>query len=86
MIQKLAVVALWVDDFERAISFYCDILGLGLTTLPGEIPQFRVGDSLLVLVKGKFCPPKDAFPPDFAQVSFSVQDLDDMMAILHKNK
>lgn len=84
MIKKLAVATLWVDDFMRAVAFYQDILKLELTTRPGDAPHFRVGDGLLVLIKGQFCPPGDAFPPDFAQISFEVENLDEMVARLQK--
>jgi catechol 2,3-dioxygenase-like lactoylglutathione lyase family enzyme len=86
MINNLAVVTLWVDDFKCAISFYRDVLGLELTTRPGEAPHFRVGNGLLVLIKGQFCPPEDAFPPDFAQISFGVQNLEGMVANLQQHK
>jgi catechol 2,3-dioxygenase-like lactoylglutathione lyase family enzyme len=82
MIKKFASVTLWVNDFEKAIQFYRDILGLELLTAPGEIPQFEIGDGLLVLVKGKFNPPSDAFPPDFPQFSLEVDDLDKVIAQL----
>ena len=84
MIKKIAVITLWVNDFESAISFYEDMLGLELVTRPGEAPHFRVGKGLLVLIKGKFCPPSDAFPPDFAQISFEVDNLDAAVARLQK--
>lgn len=86
MINNLAVVTLWVDDFKCAISFYRDVLGLELTTRPGEAPHFRLGSGLLVLIKGQFCPPEDAFPPDFAQISFGVQNLEGMVANLQQHK
>ena len=65
MINRFGTVSLWVDDFDNCIPFYRDILGLELTTRPGEVPHFLVGESMLVLVKGDFCPPEEAFPPDF---------------------
>lgn len=85
MIKKIAVATLWVDHFENAISFYRDILGLELMTRPGEVPHFRIGDGILVLIKGKFCPPVDAFPPEFAQLSFEVDDLDKIAAHLQSS-
>jgi len=76
VIRSIGAVCLWVQDFKAALSFYRDTLGLKLTTRPGEVPHFRVGNGLLVLVKGAFCPPADAFPPDFPQLTFEVDDLD----------
>jgi len=79
MITNFASAALWVDDFSAAINFYQSILGLELTTRPGEAPQFKIGDSLLVLVKGKLAPAAGAFPPDFPLLAFEVDDLDAAM-------
>lgn len=76
MIKGFGSVTLWVKDFEKSISFYRDSLGLELLSHPGDIPHFKVGDSFLVLIKGDFCPPSDAFPPDFPQLSFETDNLD----------
>lgn len=82
MICQFSAVTLWVENFESAIHFYQDVLGLELLTRPGEMPQFRVGDGLLVLAKGKFHPSSDAFPRDFPQVAFRVGDLNAIAARL----
>ncbi|MBM3136646.1 MAG: VOC family protein, partial [Chloroflexi bacterium] len=60
MIQGFATVTLWVKDFNKSIAFYRDILSLEMTSNPGEIPQFKVGEGFLVLAQGDFCPPADA--------------------------
>jgi len=86
VISRFGTVSLWVDDFDTCIPFYRDILGLELTTRPGEVPHFLVGESMLVLVKGDFCPPEDAFPPDFPQVTFEVDDLDDAFINLNEEE
>ena len=82
MITKFATVTLWVEDFNNAINFYRDILGLDLLTQPGEMPHFKVGDGILVLAKGKLAPPADAFPPEFLQLALAVDNLDRMAARL----
>lgn len=84
MIKKIAVATLWVQDFEKAIPFFKEILGLELLTRPGEVPHFKIGEGRLVLLKGEFCPPDDAFPPEFAQLSFEVDNLDQITAHLQK--
>jgi catechol 2,3-dioxygenase-like lactoylglutathione lyase family enzyme len=84
MIQGFATVTLWVKDFNQSIAFYRDTLGLEMTSNPGEIPQFKVGTGFLVLAQGDFCPPEDAFPPDFPQVGLVTDDLDRMAALLLK--
>lgn len=82
MINGFATVTLWVKDFDLSIRFYRDTLGLEMTSNPGEIPLFRVGMGFLVLAQGDFCPPGDAFPPDFPQVGLITDDLDRMAARL----
>jgi catechol 2,3-dioxygenase-like lactoylglutathione lyase family enzyme len=82
MVTKFATVTIWVKNFEKAIKFYRDILGLELLTQPGDMPLFKVGDSALVLAKGKFTPPADAFPPEFPQLALAVENLDKMAARL----
>ncbi len=83
MITNFATVTLWVEDFSKAITFYRDMLGLELLTQPGDMPHFRVGSSMLVLAKGRFTQPSDAFPPEFPQLALAVDDLDKMAARLH---
>lgn len=85
MIKGFATVTLWVKDFKESIHFYHDILGLELRSNPGEVPQFSVGDGYLVLVKGNFCPPADAFPPEFPQLGLETDNLDMMAARLHNS-
>ena len=82
MITRFATVTLWVEDFNNAIRFYHDILGLELLIQPGEMPHFKAGDGILVLAKGKFTPPANAFPPEFPQLALAVDDLDRMVAHL----
>lgn len=86
MITNFATVTLWVEDFDKALHFYSDVLGLDLLTRPGEIPQYAVGSGILVLAKGRFVQPQDAFPPDFPQVTLAVDDLNAMAARLQAKK
>jgi catechol 2,3-dioxygenase-like lactoylglutathione lyase family enzyme len=76
MITKFAIITLWVEDFIQAIKFYRDVLGLELLTQSGDMPHFKIGDGILVLAKGKFTQPEDAFPPEFPQLALAVDDLD----------
>ena len=82
MITNFATVTLWVEDFKKSVAFYRDTLGLELLTQPGEMPHFKVGGGILVLAKGKFTQPADAFPPEFPQLALAVDDLDKMAAHL----
>jgi len=84
MITKFATVTLWVEDFKKSVAFYRDVLGLELLTQPGDIPHFKVGSGMLVLAKGKFNQPADAFPPGFPQLALAVDDLDKTALHLQK--
>lgn len=85
MITKFATVTLWVTDFKKTLTFYRDILGLELISQPGDMPHFKVGNGFLVLVKGSFKPPDEAFPPDFPQFSLAVDNLDQAVTQLQSN-
>ena len=82
MIKRFAAVALWVEDFTSVLHFYQDILGLDLISHHGDVPQLKVGDGILVLVKGKLPPAIDTFPADFPLIAFEVNDLDKMVETL----
>ena len=82
MIKNFAAVALWVEDFTSVVHFYEDILGLKLISHHGDVPQFKVGDGILVLVKGKLPPAIDAFPAEFPLIAFEVNDLDKIIETL----
>ena len=82
MIRRFAAVALWVEDFASVLHFYQDILGLDLISHHGDVPQLKVGDGILVLVKGKLPPAIDSFPADFPLIAFEVNDLNKMVETL----
>jgi len=82
MIKNFAAVPLWVEDFASVVDFYENILGLKLISHHGDVPQFKVGDGILVLVKGKLPPAIDAFPADFPLIAFEVNDLDKIVETL----
>ena len=85
MLTGFATVTLWVNDFEKSIHFYRDILELEMTSSPGDIPQFKVGNSFLVLAKGSFCPPVDSFPPDFPQLGLRTNEIEEIALRLQKS-
>jgi catechol 2,3-dioxygenase-like lactoylglutathione lyase family enzyme len=50
IIQSVSEVALWVEDLERSVRFYCDRLGFSIQeTDPGRNAFLKSGDFLLVL-------------------------------------
>lgn len=85
MIKGIASVSLWTEDFTAILHFYRDILGLELISQHGDVPQLQVGNGILVLVKGKLPPAKNAFPLDFPLISLEVDDLDKTVASLIGN-
>jgi len=60
-------------------AFLSVILGLDLISRHRDVPQLKVGDDILVLVKWKLPPATDAFPADFPLITFGVNDLDRMV-------
>ena len=86
MIKNFAAAALWVEDFASVVHFYENILGLKLVSHHGDVPQFKVGDGILVLVKGKLPPAIDAFPAEFPLIAFEVNDLDKIVETLIANR
>ena len=49
MINKLYAVCLLVNDFEKSLSFYRDILGLTINSQDGKYADFKLGDTLLAI-------------------------------------
>ena len=49
MFDKLFAVCLLVDDFEKSLSFYRDILGLGVNSQEGKFADFKLGETQLAI-------------------------------------
>ena len=53
MINGISEVALWVEDFDRAVAFYTEKLGLEIADIdPGKNAFLKAGDALVVLFHG----------------------------------
>lgn len=76
MIKGFAVISLWAEDVLVTTHFYKDVLGLELSSHhhAGQ-PHFRVGGTLLTILKGKPLPAQDSDPPRFPLLAFRVHDL-----------
>lgn len=74
---RVVVISLWAEDVPETAHFYKDVLGLEL--LPhhhGDRPHFKVGDTYLVILKGKPIPAEDTIPERFPLFALGVDDLD----------
>ncbi len=87
MLDKIEHVGIRVEDLERSISFYTDILGLPLVRRESnpdsglKIGFIKVGESELELLQFADAdrPPSEGV---FAHLAFTVEDLDDVVARL----
>ncbi len=53
MFDKLYAICLLVDDFERSLRFYKEILGLEVNSRDGNFANFKLGEtSLAIFEKG----------------------------------
>jgi catechol 2,3-dioxygenase-like lactoylglutathione lyase family enzyme len=82
-IQHLVEAALYVDDLDRAETFYGDVLGLQrIAREPGRHVFFRAGHSVLLLFnpeateKGGFLPAHGAKGSGHAALGISADSLD----------
>jgi catechol-2,3-dioxygenase len=75
--ERIAVISLWAEDVATTAHFYKDVIGLNL--LPhhhGEHPHFKLGDTFLIILKGKPHPATDTNVERFPLIAFALDDLD----------
>jgi len=60
MLTRIAVASLWAENVPHNAHFYRDVIGLPLMSYYGEWPHFKLGDSYLVILKGRPMLPQDA--------------------------
>lgn len=78
MIKGIKVISLWAEDVPKAAHFYKDVLGLELLLHHhGEQPHFKIGETLLTILKGKPQPAKNPDPFRFPLFAFRVWDLNE---------
>ncbi len=95
-LQSIDHVVIRVQDLERMIAFYCDVLGCQLERGPGEakLAQLRAGQSLVDLVdvngpigrKGGPAPDHNAPNMDHLCLQLSAWDPDAIQEHLKENK
>ncbi len=76
--KSLSVVSLWTDRMPETVHFYREVLGLKECTCHGyhmDPVHFEVGDSFLVLLKGKMAPETDS--ERFPLLAITVENLED---------
>ncbi len=81
----VAVISLYADDVEQALHFYRDIVGFYLVSQgmgSDPRPHFRLGDTYLVLLKGKPQPALTDKPLRFPALAVAVDDIEGAMARL----
>ena len=49
MFDKLFAICLLVDDFEKSLKFYKEILGLEVESTDGKFANFKVGETSLAI-------------------------------------
>lgn len=79
---RLTHVRLLVDDYERALRFYRDVMGFGVLIDASEIfySEFAAGDSVLAIYDRTMMERVvgiDALAGRSAMVTFDVEDVDD---------
>lgn len=47
--KQLYAVCLLVNDFEKSLAFYRDVLGLSIHSRDGKYADFKLGDTLLAI-------------------------------------
>ncbi len=81
--KSLSVVSLWTDKMPETVHFYEGVLGLkecSCNAYHMEPVHFEVGDSFLVMLKGKMTPEKDS--ERFPLLAITVENLEDAAEVL----
>ena len=68
---RLSYVMKFVDDMDKAVAFYRDILGLKLRFASPEWSEFETGQTTLALHRAS-----DTHPAGGCQIGFSVDDIE----------
>jgi lactoylglutathione lyase len=68
---RLSYVMKFVEDMDKAVAFYRDMLGLKLRFASPDWSEFETGETTLALHRAS-----DTHPAGSAQIGFSVEDID----------
>ena len=75
--KHVALYSLWAAEVSTAAHFYRDVVGLSLLPHHDQRPAFDLGNgSCLVILRGQPVPARNADPPHFPRMAFTVDDLD----------
>lgn len=74
---RVVVLSVWAEDVLETAHFYREVLGLEFFPHHhGSYPHFKVGDTVLTIIKGKPSPAEDSDPERFPLFALGVGDLD----------
>jgi lactoylglutathione lyase len=80
MIKNLYAVCLLVNDFEKSLAFYRDILGLSVNSTDSKYADFKVGETLLAIFEkseaAMMFDSKHMGAPGGAIYAYAVEDVD----------
>jgi catechol 2,3-dioxygenase-like lactoylglutathione lyase family enzyme len=76
-ITGLFVVTLWAPDVETTAHFYRDVLELPLLPHHGARPHFKVGETLITILKSELPISQAGQTQRFPIVAFEVESLDE---------
>jgi predicted enzyme related to lactoylglutathione lyase len=79
---SIAVVSLRAEDVAAAAHFYRDVIQLPMAAHAAHMPHFQLGESILVILKGKPQPALDPVPERFPVLAIGVEDLDEAVSRL----
>jgi catechol-2,3-dioxygenase len=81
----LAVVSLWAEDPASAAHFYRDVIGLDMLHVGQHAPHFQLGETMLVIQKGKPQPVIDPVPERFPVLALAVESLEEKLEKLRRH-
>jgi catechol-2,3-dioxygenase len=84
--ERLYVVTLWAPDVDSAAHFYRDVLGLAMLPNHGHRPHFKVGLTLLVIMRSEGPISQTGQSERFPCLALEVEDLDAALEQLNDHK
>ena len=79
MVSKLFAICLLVNDFEKSLAFYRDILGLAVNSHEGKFADFKLGETSLAIFgrdeATTMFPAEHIKPGGVAVIGFQVEDV-----------
>jgi len=76
-IRKIAVISLWAQDVEGAAHFYQQVLGLQMLPHHGPRPHFKVGETIITILKSESPMKPQEQSLRFPLLAFEVENLDE---------